>query len=158
MAIGTVVTRGYGTGATIPLVVTRGYSAGVAVAALWAGIDGILGTSDDLSFSAVTNSSGTYTIPGLPAGSYRVIVDGSTLPAGYQLTYSPDGNYDLVDDLNLETGETVNDENFGYALAESLPATGADIDRVIGFAIALMALGSGFAFVGGTVRPPREDG
>ena len=133
-------------------------SAGVPVAARWAGIDGILGTSDDLSFSAVTNSSGTYTIPGLPAGSYRVIVDGSKLPAGYQLTYTPDGNDDLVDDLNLGAGETVNDENFGYALAESLPATGADIDRVIGFAIALMALGSGFAFVGGTVRPRLEDG
>jgi hypothetical protein len=123
-------------------------AAGVGVTAIWAGIDGVPNNGDDLAFSAITGSDGSYTIIGLPAGNYQVIVNGSTLPSGYKLTYTPDGDGNLVDTLTLGAGQTINDENFGYVIAAALPATGADLDRLIAFAIALMALGSGMAFIG----------
>jgi uncharacterized repeat protein (TIGR01451 family) len=132
-------------------------AAGVAVTAVWGGIDGALGTADDLTFMAVTGSDGKYTITGLPAGLYQVIVDGSTLPAGYKLTYTPDGDGNLVDTMTLGVGETVNDENFGYVVAAALPATGADIDRMVALAIALMAIGAGVAFIGAPRWPHVEE-
>jgi uncharacterized repeat protein (TIGR01451 family) len=132
-------------------------AAGVAVTAVWGGIDGALGTADDLTFMAVTGSDGKYTITGLPGGLYQVIVDGSTLPAGYKLTYTPDGDGNLVDTMTLGAGETVNDENFGYVVAAALPATGADIDRMVALAIALMAIGAGVAFIGAPRWPHVEE-
>lgn len=130
---------------------------GAAVTAIWGGMDGTLGTADDLTFSAITGSDGKYTITGLPAGLYQVIVDGSTLPAGYKLTYTPDGDGNLVDTMTLGAGETANDENFGYVVSAALPATGADIDRMVALAIALMAIGAGVAFVGAPRWPHVEE-
>ena len=123
-------------------------TAGVAVSAVWAGIDGTIGTSDDLVFSSVTNSSGNYSITGLPAGLYEVTVNGATLPSGYQLTFTPDGDTNLTDSLVLGAGASVSNENFGYSLPPSLPVTGVDVDRLLGFAIAIMAMGLAVVYIG----------
>lgn len=64
---------------------------GVAVTVVWAGIDGIPGNGDDLSFVTVTGTDGTYGVAGLPLGSYTVTVDPSTLPTGMAPTFDLDG-------------------------------------------------------------------
>ncbi len=56
--------------------------AGVTVTVTWAGPDGLLGTSDDVTTSLVTAADGTYLAEGLPAGSYLVAIDPDTIPDG----------------------------------------------------------------------------
>lgn len=99
--------------------------AGVTVDVLWAGGDGTFGTADDLTFSAVTDATGAYLVPNLPAGQFRVTVVPSTLPAGATNVVDPDGGNDGTSELTLTAGESNLLQNFGYAVpAEPVPAGG----------------------------------
>ncbi len=51
---------------------------GVTVTARWFGADGVLGGTDDVTFSAITAGGGGYLLKGLPAGGYQVSIDPST--------------------------------------------------------------------------------
>ncbi|MDM8008999.1 MAG: SdrD B-like domain-containing protein [Phycisphaerae bacterium] len=60
--------------------------------------------------SAVTDSNGGYVITGLAAGIYTVVLDTSTLPAGYGMTMSP------TQVVVLAPGEIYLDADFGAQL------------------------------------------
>ncbi|HOV47861.1 MAG TPA: SdrD B-like domain-containing protein [Anaerolineae bacterium] len=63
----------------------------------------------------VTNSSGVYTFPGIPNGTYTIRVDATTLPSvGYAPTYDPNGiGTPHVTSITV-SGAPVTDQNFGY--------------------------------------------
>jgi len=67
--------------------------AGIPVKVTWAGVDGILGTADDVVFDRTTDSSGGYLVSNLPFGPYSVAVDTTSpkFPAGLTQTYDSDG-------------------------------------------------------------------
>ncbi len=67
------------------------------------------GTLDGGETSTATDGSGAYDFTGLPAGSYTVEIDASSLAAG--LTFTT-GNLPLT--VNLAAGEDFNDADFGY--------------------------------------------
>ena len=84
--------------------------ANVRLDVTWAGLDDVFGTADDQAVpSAVTNASGRYTLTGLPAGSFRIDVNDSTLPANFFLNTPPDPKF-----ITLGIGEASPDINFGY--------------------------------------------
>lgn len=84
---------------------------GVVVNLVGAGADGVLGTGDDIDGgSQTTDSDGFYNFTGLAAGTYRVDVDESTLPEGYQLTT---GNEPMI--VEVSECEAYEDADFGYA-------------------------------------------
>lgn len=91
---------------------------GVTVILREAGSDGVLGTADDVIRMTTTGADGMYLFEGLPAGSYRVDVDDSTLPPGLGLTTANDPR-----DITLGLGEAVRDVDFGYAGNGSISGT-----------------------------------
>ncbi len=64
--------------------------------------------------SAVTNGAGAYVIGNLPAGSYRVTVLASSLPAGATQTGDPDGVFNHWTTVNLGAADTHVTADFGY--------------------------------------------
>jgi uncharacterized repeat protein (TIGR01451 family) len=63
----------------------------VSVQLLTPGVDGILGTADDVVAATTTsNYCGNYIFDGLAAGAYTVRVNGGSAPAGYTQTGDPD--------------------------------------------------------------------
>ena len=89
---------------------------GATVRLFTPGVDGLPGTADDvLRATDTTAAGGSYGFPNLPAGAYRVVVDGSTLAPGLQLTT---GNQPR--DLTLAAGETLADADFGYQFTGSI--------------------------------------
>ncbi|MDJ0665410.1 MAG: SdrD B-like domain-containing protein [Acidimicrobiia bacterium] len=78
----------------------------VTVDVTWAGPDGVIGTSDDVVFTTVTDDNGQYLVDGLPAGEYLVEIDETTIPADLgtapPVTVSlPGGGSDLTADFPL---------------------------------------------------------
>ncbi|MDF1701423.1 MAG: SdrD B-like domain-containing protein, partial [Planctomycetota bacterium] len=89
---------------------------GVTVALFEAGVDGLLGTADDVAVgSTTTGADGAYGFAFLPPGLYRVEVPGAGLPAGFQPTT---GN--LPFDVMLGTAQVVTDADFGYQVTSTL--------------------------------------
>ena len=88
---------------------------GAVVTATWAGVDGLLGTADDVVFPAVTTGSGgLYLVDNIPAGPVRVAVDTATLPPGLTATFDLDGGLDSIAVRTLAAGEDATDVDFGY--------------------------------------------
>lgn len=86
---------------------------GVTVRATWAGLDGVLGNSDDLTLSDVTDADGTYQICGLPAGVIMLSVDVSTVP-GLVNTSDPDRVNNATTQLTVVMGDNVTNIDFGF--------------------------------------------
>jgi uncharacterized membrane protein len=122
---------------------------------VWSGIDGQLGTGDDVVIIATTNQSGVYRIDNAPVGRYR-IVGAFTPPSGIDMPRRqearikkeqtvqvdiPLGALRLRPPLVITTGSTLND---GVSLSV-LPAVGtSDTTRFMlagGFAFLLIGLG-----------------
>ncbi|MEM9291362.1 MAG: SdrD B-like domain-containing protein [Acidobacteriota bacterium] len=83
---------------------------GVTVNLTGAGDDGVIPSGDDVDFgSQVTAADGSYLFEGLLAGSYRVDVDDSTVPAGLALTTNNDPL-----DVTIAAGDAFLDADFGY--------------------------------------------
>ena len=77
----------------------------------WAGVDGVLGTPDDLARPAFTTSEdGEYVDGGLAAGRYRVTVDAVSLPAGVTRV---SGRAAAI--VNVSGNEFRRDIDFGYS-------------------------------------------
>jgi subtilisin-like proprotein convertase family protein len=84
--------------------------ANVRLDVTWAGADDLFGTGDDQNMpTAITNSQGRYTLTGLPAGTFRIDVDDSSVPANFFLNTPPDPKI-----VTLGVGETSQDINFGF--------------------------------------------
>ncbi len=75
----------------------------------WPGWDNILGNSDDYSTQTSTNSIGVYTFTGLPASSYKVEVDTTTISPGVALV---SGSSPVT--ATLTGGQIRRDIDFGY--------------------------------------------
>ncbi len=86
---------------------------GVTVILTWAGLDGDLGTADDVVYPDLeTGPDGDYLFEHLPAGDYRVDLDG--VPAGLSVSADPDGAAANTSNVTLAPGEDELDQDFGY--------------------------------------------
>ncbi|OYV03791.1 MAG: hypothetical protein CFE26_20305, partial [Verrucomicrobiales bacterium VVV1] len=63
---------------------------------------------------ATTDSSGNYLISGLIAGTYTVVVDATSLPAGVTVTGDPDVTKDGKTTVTLTAAQALTTANFGY--------------------------------------------
>ncbi|HWH26553.1 MAG TPA: SdrD B-like domain-containing protein [Pseudolysinimonas sp.] len=93
--------------------------AGVDITALYYGPDDLPGTIDDRTFTTTTVADGTWSIPDVPLGSYRVTVDSSTLPAGFGPSFDADGTGTPHTSVVTITGANLT-QNFGYRGSRSL--------------------------------------
>ena len=69
----------------------------------------LLNSNGNVIATATTDGNGKYDFTGLPAGTYTVDVDETTVPSGSVLTTN---NEPLI--VNLSAGEDFNDADFGY--------------------------------------------
>ena len=99
---------------------------GVGLTVVFAGFDGVVGTADDVAYSATTAADGTWSVPNLPAGSYTTTVNGATLPTGMGATYDLDDGTTSPDGAaaaTLGAGEDRTDVDFGYRGSSSIGDT-----------------------------------
>jgi hypothetical protein len=83
----------------------------------------LLDTAGNVIASLVTSGNGNYTFPNLLAGTYKVKVVSSTLPAGTVQTYDLDGTGTVhIATVTVAGGQTRTDADFGYRMAG--PGTG----------------------------------
>jgi hypothetical protein len=69
-----------------------------------------------VTYTTVTDATGTYQIAGLPLGTFTVAVDPTTLPAGVLPTADPDGGADNKAVVTLTAvAPTTTVQDFGYA-------------------------------------------
>ncbi len=73
--------------------------------------DGIRQANEQFTTS---DSSGNYQITGLTAGTYTVVVDTTTLPAGVTVTGDPDATKDGKTTVTLTAAQALTTANFGY--------------------------------------------
>ncbi|MEI2583005.1 MSCRAMM family protein [Scytonema sp. PRP1] len=85
----------------------------ITVTLTGAGPDGQFGTGDDITRTATTDNNGRYSIPNLPAGTYRVAV--TNPPANFTPTLTQ------PNPITLAGGQNINTANFGF----NVPAVGA---------------------------------
>ncbi len=97
--------------------------AGVTVNLTWFGPDGTAGGGDDIDLSTTTDAGGLYLFDGLPAGTFRVAVEESTLPPGLVNTYDLDDGGDGVAEVTLTDGQDRHDADFGYTGSGSIGDT-----------------------------------
>ena len=117
---------------------------GVVVGLTTAGPDGEFGSADDVLVVSVTTSS-PYLFENLLAGTYRVIVDTSTLPAGMVATGDFDGGTDSVAIVALTSDQSVAGVDFGYADAPAVGSGGSGLPFTGG------QLGMSFAVAAGAI-------
>ena len=87
---------------------------GADVRVIWAGLDGEMGTADDVVFDLLTDADGAYSVGNLPPGEYGVAVDESTVPQDYEPSFDIDGGNDSRAIIALTPGASIDDINFGY--------------------------------------------
>jgi hypothetical protein len=95
----------------------------VHVDVTWAGVDGVLGTADDVVFTETTDADGVYVVDHLPGGLFRVDVDTTGLPPDAIQTADPDGTNDDSSRVILAAGQVDLDQDFGYRGASSIGDT-----------------------------------
>ena len=138
---------------------------GVTVTATFAGDDGIIGTSDDLTFTT-TSPDGSYSFDQVPIGQpYEVAVDAQSLPDGYTQTYDRDGVLDHRTTGRIDDPMTVDSADFGYrAPAPITPTptpppvlafTGSEIGMLLLIALALLTGGGALIFLQNQTRRNR---
>jgi large repetitive protein len=88
---------------------------GVTVTVTSAGVDGVLGTPDDLVITTVTGPNGTYSVSGLPAGPTRVVLNAATLPESVTPSSDADGGNPASSTVTLTPGENNVDQDFAVA-------------------------------------------
>lgn len=86
-----------------------------SVEVVFAGADDVFGSSDDLTFTTVTDAAGLYSFSALPDGNYRVRV--LTPPVGTVITSERDDAADTlsgVAEIVLSASPNRNDIDFGF--------------------------------------------
>ncbi len=109
---------------------------GVVVQATWYGMDGVLGTSDDVIYATMTDNEGEYLFTGLADGTFKVTtnVAGNFAPSGplqglvqtYDAT-PPTNNHTST--VTVAGGQTNLLQDFGYS-PSSTPGKGAVGDTI----------------------------
>ena len=94
--------------------------AGIDMWLTWPGPDGMLGTTDDVTFTETTDVDGLYLFVGLNPGDYSVAVDASTVPAGMDNTFDEDGNLNGQTNVLLGVGDAHLTADFGYGGSGSI--------------------------------------
>ncbi|WP_168187214.1 SdrD B-like domain-containing protein [Salinibacterium sp. UTAS2018] len=84
----------------------------VDVTLTWAGLDGELGTDDDVVSTTTTDANGKYLFEDLPSGLFTVEL--ANLPAGLTATADPDSGDDNTSQLTLAGAEANLVQDFGY--------------------------------------------
>jgi uncharacterized repeat protein (TIGR01451 family)/fimbrial isopeptide formation D2 family protein len=95
----------------------------VDVTLVWAGFDGDLATTaDNVTYPVdTTDAAGAYLFTLLPAGPYRVSIDGTDLPAGTTSTYDLDGTATpLATVTSLTAGQARGNVDFSVAGTASI--------------------------------------
>jgi len=95
----------------------------VGVTVTWFGPDGVAGGGDDLTIATSTDANGIYTVGGLVGGNYEIVMDTSTLPAGYAANSDVDGGDPAVSGVALAVGEARTDVDFGVVGLSTLTGT-----------------------------------
>ncbi|MEM1332950.1 MAG: SdrD B-like domain-containing protein, partial [Actinomycetota bacterium] len=86
---------------------------GVTVTVTSAGVDGELGTNDDLALTTVTDADGRYGVTRLPAGPTLVAIDLGTLPSDAAPSADADGG-DLAESTTILLDGAIDiDQDFG---------------------------------------------
>jgi uncharacterized repeat protein (TIGR01451 family) len=128
--------------------------AGVRVIATCPGRDGLLGTADDVTGSAVTASP--YSIGGLPVGQTCTIrLDLSSLPQSTRQSFDPDGLLDGATALVI-VGDGNVGINFGYRSEKEVPTTGSDTVTLVRLASTMLGVGVTLALFGARRRRSRS--
>ncbi len=128
--------------------------AGVRVIATCPGRDGLLGTADDVTGSAVTASP--YSIGGLPVGQTCTIrLDLSSLPQSIRQSFDPDGVLDGATALVI-VGDGNVGINFGYRSEKEVPTTGSDTVTLVRLASTMLGVGVTLALFGARRRRSRS--
>ncbi len=99
---------------------------GVSMVVTSAGVDGVLGTTDDLSFPIATMADGTYLLPGLPSGPTSVTYDEADLWAGVVPSIDAEGDSGAAASssvIDLVEGEINRDQDFGVTGEGALVGT-----------------------------------
>ncbi|MEY3219831.1 MAG: hypothetical protein RIT27_1188, partial [Pseudomonadota bacterium] len=91
--------------------------ANVPVTVTWAGLDGTIGTGDDVSYITTTDASGNYWVSDLPKGYYEITLDQSQLPVG--LTVEKEKHPSAT----LSAGETLLSIDFGFIESSTIGDT-----------------------------------
>ena len=103
--------------------------ANVPVELIYYGLDGILGTADDITFNLVTDSNGNYNLANLPLGDYQVK---PTVDSSYKNTYDLDGNKDGLTKITISKSDTQNlTGNFGYAKKSVIETVTSTVSSVV---------------------------
>lgn len=79
---------------------------GIGLEVILAGVDGTVGTADDIVVNALTDADGLYLVEGLPSGDIEVNVDPMTIPDGVAVGGDYDGGNPTSTQLTLTLGET----------------------------------------------------
>lgn len=89
---------------------------GVTVELISAGVDGILGTGDDVvSATVLTGPDGSYLFTGVVAGEYLVEVDTGSAPlTGYTLTLGPQSQGNPTAPITVASGDVYLQADFGF--------------------------------------------
>jgi hypothetical protein len=109
---------------------------------VWAGLDGISGTADDVTIPVTTAADGTYSVAGLPPGRYSITVPASSLPTG---ATAPAEIVAVLDagaarEVNLPAAQA---QSPVAPAAATLPRTGQELMDLVSQALGLVLLGVG---------------
>lgn len=88
---------------------------GIGITVTSAGVDGAIGTEDDIVIETVTAPDGTYNVDSLPAGPTMVTMDPATLPASIEPVSDADGGDPASSTVVLTGGENNTDQDFAVA-------------------------------------------
>ena len=96
---------------------------------------------------AETDANGNYLFTDLPPGTYLVQLDPNSLPEEVRATFDRDGSPDLNTLVNLSSGLSILDANFGFQVVggdddDDLPDTGFETQTFLVLGAMLTLLGS----------------
>ncbi len=95
----------------------------IPVSVKTAGVDGLLGTGDDITITVTTDAAGHYLVVGLPVGPTLVSYPTASLPTGLTASSDRDGGNFASTAVTIVTGPPVLDVDFGVRGTATLSGT-----------------------------------